>query len=63
MPIDPPRVCDTSDMPNQPKTPTRVFRIDDQLYFAAMAKAEAEGRTLSDVVREALTLYVGVDRV
>lgn len=56
-------VCDTSNMPNQPKTPTRVFRIGDQLYFAAKAKAEAEGRTLSDVVREALTLYVGVEKV
>ena len=50
-------------MPNQPKTPTRVFRIDDVLYSAAKAKAESEGRTLSEVVREALTLYVGLDRV
>ena len=46
-------------MPNQPKTPTRVFRIDDVLYSAAKVQAEAEGRTLSDVVREALTTYVG----
>jgi len=56
-------VCDTSDMPNQPKTPTRVFRISDELYTAAKAKAEAEGRTLSDVVREALTRFVGGSKV
>lgn len=50
-------------MPNQPKTPTRGFRINDALYLASKEKAEAEGRTLSDVVREALALYVGVDKV
>ncbi|MBC7594539.1 MAG: ribbon-helix-helix protein, CopG family [Kineosporiaceae bacterium] len=50
-------------MPNQPKTPTRVFRIDDALYSAAKSKAESEGRTLSEVVREALTLYVGASEV
>ncbi|WP_166804809.1 hypothetical protein [Cryobacterium sp. Sr8] len=50
-------------MPNQPKTPVRGFRIDDALYVAAQEKAKAEGRTLTDVVREALTLFVGVPKV
>jgi predicted DNA-binding protein len=43
---------------NQPKTPIRGFRIPSDLYHAAMAKAESEGRTLTDVVREALQRYV-----
>ncbi|GAA2230798.1 hypothetical protein GCM10009851_14460 [Herbiconiux moechotypicola] len=45
-------------MPNQPKTPKRGFRIPTDLYEAAQAKAASEGRTISDVVREALHLYV-----
>lgn len=46
------------DMPNQPKTPLRNFRIPDELYEAAKAKAAEDGRNLSDVVREALEKYV-----
>ncbi|MBF4571163.1 CopG family transcriptional regulator [Herbiconiux sp. VKM Ac-1786] len=45
-------------MPNQPKTPKRGFRIPTDLYEAAQAKAADEGRTVSDVVRDALTRYV-----
>ncbi|WP_366513404.1 ribbon-helix-helix protein, CopG family [Herbiconiux sp.] len=45
-------------MPNQPKTPIRGFRIPTDLYEAAQAAAQAEGRTISDVVREALAAYV-----
>lgn len=45
-------------MPNQPKTPLRSVRIADELWHAAQQKAEAEGRTVSDVVREALEKYV-----
>ncbi|WP_407932996.1 ribbon-helix-helix protein, CopG family [Herbiconiux daphne] len=45
-------------MPNQPKTPKRGFRIPTDLYEAAQAKAAVEGRTVSDVVRDALTRYV-----
>lgn len=44
--------------PNAPKTPNRVIRVDDELWRAAQAKAEAEARTVSDVVREALRKYV-----
>ncbi|WP_175494310.1 ribbon-helix-helix protein, CopG family [Herbiconiux ginsengi] len=41
-----------------PKTPIHGFRIPADLYAAAVAKAESEGRTVSDVVREALINYV-----
>lgn len=47
-------------MPNQPKTPMKSFRISEDLYRAALRKAELEGKTLSDVVREALEKYVSV---
>jgi len=40
------------------QTPMRSFRIPDVLYEAASEKAAAEGRTLSDVVRELLRDYV-----
>ncbi|WP_213816205.1 ribbon-helix-helix protein, CopG family [Glaciihabitans sp. dw_435] len=45
-------------MPNQPATPARSFRIPEDLYRAAQEKAIAEGRTVTDVVREALERYV-----
>lgn len=45
-------------MPNQPKTPLRGFRIPEKLYAEAKAKAEAEGRSLSDVVRDLLRRWV-----
>ncbi|MCS5718832.1 hypothetical protein N1027_11870 [Herbiconiux sp. CPCC 205763] len=45
-------------MPNQPKTPKRGFRIPTDLYLAAQVKAAGEGRTVTDVVREALMSYV-----
>lgn len=48
-------------MPNVPKTPIRGFRIPDDPYFPAKEKAEREGTTVSEVVREALTEYVAED--
>jgi len=39
-------------------TPLRAIRIDDELWFAALEAAEAEGRSLSDVVRELLARWV-----
>ncbi|MCS5716749.1 hypothetical protein N1027_01210 [Herbiconiux sp. CPCC 205763] len=48
-------------MPNQPKTPVKGFRIPVDLYDAALAKAQSEGRTLTDVVREALHRYIDAD--
>ena len=48
-------------MPNQPKTPVRSFRISDPISLPALEKARAEGRTLTEVVTEALLDYVGDD--
>lgn len=48
----------TDRVPNQPKTPMRGFRIPTDLYKAAQAKAASEGRTVTDVVRDALARYV-----
>jgi predicted HicB family RNase H-like nuclease len=45
-------------VPNRPKTPQTPFRIPAELKQAAQAKARAEGRTLTDVVLDALTRYV-----
>lgn len=45
-------------VPNQPKTPLRSFRIPDEVYRAAQAKAAAKGESVSDVVRRALERYV-----
>jgi predicted HicB family RNase H-like nuclease len=36
----------------------KSFRIPDDLYRAALAKAESEGRSLTEVVRECLEDYV-----
>ena len=40
-----------------PDTP-RAIRIPDALWQAALAKAEANGDTVSDIVRRALERYV-----
>jgi hypothetical protein len=45
-------------MPNQPKTPVRGIRVEDGLWRAAQAKAEAEGRTLTGVIVAYLKRYV-----
>lgn len=45
-------------MPNKPKTPVKSFRIPDDLYQAALIKAAADGRSLTEVVREGLEDYV-----
>lgn len=44
-------------VPNKPKTPTSTFRIPLELKTAAQDRAEAEGKTLTDVVVDALTKY------
>ena len=44
-------------VPNKPKTPTSTFRIPVELKTAAQKRAEAEGKTLTDVVVDALTKY------
>lgn len=50
-------------MPNQPKTPLHAFRVPDDVYKAALKKASDEGQTLSEVVRDFLTRYSGLDQV
>jgi hypothetical protein len=45
-------------MPNQPKTPVHSLRVDGDLWRAAQAKAEAEGRTLTGVIVAYLKRYV-----
>lgn len=39
----------------------RTFRIEDDLWLPAKAKAEAEDVNLSDVVREALRVFIADD--
>jgi len=48
------------DLPADGVSPTRGrnIRIDDELWEAAKAAAEAEGRTVADVVRAALKRLV-----
>lgn len=41
-----------------PKTPIKCFRIPEELYRTAQAKAAERQETLSDVVRKALERYV-----
>lgn len=44
-------------VPNQPKTPQRSVRVPDEVWRAAKERAEAEGNTLSDVLRQVLDAY------
>jgi len=44
-------------MPNQPKTPNRVIRVDEELWRAAQAKAAARSETVSEAVRRYLRQY------
>jgi hypothetical protein len=45
-------------VPNQPKTPNRVLRVEESLWRAAQEKAKAEGRTLTSVLVAYLKRYV-----
>jgi predicted transcriptional regulator len=44
-------------MPNQPKTPVRAFRVEDDLWQRAHRVADKREETLSEVVRVALAAY------
>lgn len=48
-----------SRVPNQPKTPVRGFRIRDEIYKPAKAKADANGDSLREIVEDALLEYIG----
>jgi negative regulator of replication initiation len=45
-------------MPNQPRTPARAVRVEDDLWQAAQQQAALRGETVSDVIRRALQRYV-----
>jgi predicted DNA binding CopG/RHH family protein len=45
-------------MPNAPKTPTRTIRVATDLWSAVKEKAAIEGRTVTDVIVEALKAYI-----
>lgn len=45
-------------VPNQPKTPNRVLRVEESLWRAAQEKAKAEGKTLTGVIVAYLKRYV-----
>jgi antitoxin component of RelBE/YafQ-DinJ toxin-antitoxin module len=45
-------------VPNQPATPLRAIRIDDELWDAAKKVAADRDETVSDVIRRALERYV-----
>lgn len=45
-------------MPNAPKTPTRTIRVSTELWSAVKDKAAIEGRTVTDVIIEALKAYI-----
>lgn len=49
-------------MPNQPKTPNRVVRVDGALWDATRERAAENGETVSDVIRRALRDYTTTDR-
>ena len=53
-------MCDDPGMPRPAtgKTPLRNVRVPDDLWNAALAKARAEGRSLSEVLVAYLRRYV-----
>ena len=40
------------------ETPRRSIRVDDEVWNAAKAKADAEGRSVTDVIVAALRRYI-----
>ena len=48
-------------MPNQPKTPMKSFRIPQDRYDKAMAKAKSQGKTLTEVVNGKIEEYLAED--
>lgn len=52
--------CDDRGMPRPAtgKTPVRNLRVPDEIWRAAQAKAETEGRTLTEVIVGYLRRYI-----
>lgn len=48
----------TQRVPNQPKTPKRGIRVDDDLWEAVRKATLEDETTISDVVRDALRDYL-----
>lgn len=46
-----------STMPNTPGTPRRTIRVEDELWAAALAAAEAKGESLPEAIRQFLKRY------
>lgn len=42
------------------RTKNRVVRVTDEIWDAAKVKAEANGETISDVIRASLATYAGL---
>lgn len=40
------------------KTPVRNLRLPDEIWDTALAKAQAEGTTLTEVIKRFLTRYI-----
>lgn len=45
-------------VPNQPATPHRTVRIPDEIWEPAIAKAAAEGTTVTAVIIDALVRFL-----
>lgn len=45
-------------MPESEATPIRTVRVSDELWQAALRKAQDEGANVSEVIREALRRYL-----
>ena len=48
----------TRHVPNQPATPLRSFRCDDELWEAVRRKAADEGVTVTEVILRALRAFL-----
>jgi hypothetical protein len=44
-------------VPNQPKTPLRSFRVEDDVWKRAQRRAQREGTNVTAVIVEHLTEY------
>lgn len=55
--------CEDQEVPRPAtgKTPVRSLRVADALWRAAVVKARAEGKTITQVIVELLRAYVGQD--
>lgn len=45
-------------MPNQEATPRRTVRVPDDVWQAARRKAADEGKTITEIIIDALRRYV-----